>query len=386
MTSQTWFSFRAAADSLTIDITDEIGYFGVSARDFANQLKALPNAKTITLNLDCPGGDCNDGFTIYDALTSSGAEITVNITGLAASMASVIMLAGKTINIAENGRVMIHRVTGGAMGNADEMDAATKLMRQFEDRIVGLYTKRTGKPEEEIRDLMKAQMGTWFFGQEAVDAGFADAVVNTKARNFKASWAPLFTMLPAALFDSAGKDMEKPSNSESLEVVETPAEEAVTEVIETTTTSETPETPVEPATAPEVEAKGILERITAAFTGSEKLKAELAKASALVIDRDNEIAALKAEVQALKPKAEQLTEITAKLAEAEAKAKSVGLAAAEIAAAHGIKPEQLAQLPAPSETDARDIVAEFNAITDPAERGEFYRKNKAELRKKLFNR
>jgi len=234
--------------------------------------------------------------------------------------------------------------------------------------------------------LMKAQMGTWFFGQEAVDAGFADAVVSTKARNFKASWAPLFTMLPAALFDSAGKDMEKPSNSESLEVAETPAEEAVTEVIETTTTSETPETPVEPETAPEVEAKGILERITAAFTGSEKLKAELAKASALVIDRDNEIAALRSEVQALKPKAEQLTEITAKLAEAEAKAKSVGLAAAEIAAAHGIKPEQLAQLPAPSETDARDIVAEFNAITDPAERGEFYRKNKAELRKKLFNR
>jgi ATP-dependent protease ClpP protease subunit len=386
MTSQTWFSFRAAADSLTIDITDEIGYFGVSARDFANQLKALPNAKTITLNLDCPGGDCNDGFTIYDALTSSGAEITVNITGLAASMASVIMLAGKTINIAENGRVMIHRVTGGAMGNADEMDAATKLMRQFEDRIVGLYTKRTGKPEDEIRDLMKAQMGTWFFGQEAVDAGFADAVVNTKARNFKASWAPLFTMLPAALFDSAGKDMATNTiiPAEEIEPIPAAEPEPETQVIEPI--SPTPETPVEPETAPEVEAKGILERITAAFTGSEKLKAELAKASAALIDRESVIAALNAEVQTLKPQAAQLTEITAKLAEAEAKAKSVGLAAAEIAAAHGIKPEQLAQLPAPSETDARDIVAEFNAITDPAERGEFDRKNKAELRKKLFNR
>lgn len=373
MTSQTWFSFRASADSLTIDITDEIGYFGVTARDFANQLKALPNAKTITLNLDCPGGDCNDGFTIYDALVNSGAEITVNITGLAASMASVIMLAGKTINIAENGRVMIHRVTGGAMGNADEMDAATKLMRQFEDRIVGLYVKRTGKDEDEIRDLMKAQMGTWFFGQEAVDAGFADAVVSTKARNFKASWAPLFTMLPAALFDSAGKDMEKPSNSESPEVVETPAEEAVTEVIETPTTSETPEAEVEPQTAPEVEAKGILERITAAFTGSEKLKAELAKASAALIDRESEIAALKAEVQALKPQAEQLATIKAELAEAEAKAKSVGLAAAEIAAAHGLRSEQLAELPAPSqEMDKAKTLTreEFNALS-PAKRSEF---------------
>ena len=291
MTSQTWFSFRASADSLTIDITDEIGYFGVSARDFANQLKALPNAKAITLNLDCPGGDCNDGFTIYDALVNSGAEITVNITGLAASMASVIMLAGKTINIAENGRVMIHRVTGGAMGNADEMDAATKLMRQFEDRIVGLYTKRTGKDEDEIRDLMKAQMGTWFFGQEAVDAGFADAVVSTKARNFKASWAPLFTMLPAALFDSAEKDMANNSITPAEEIEPIPAvePEPETQVIEQTTETLSPkqEAEVEPETAPEAEAKGILERITAAFTGSEKLKAELAKASAALIDRES---------------------------------------------------------------------------------------------------
>jgi ATP-dependent protease ClpP protease subunit len=376
MTSQTWFSFRASADSLTIDITDEIGYFGVSARDFANQLKALPNAKTITLNLDCPGGDCNDGFTIYDALTNSGAEITVNITGLAASMASVIMLAGKTINIAENGRVMIHRVTGGAMGNADEMDAATKLMRQFEDRIVGLYAKRTGKDEDEIRDLMKAQMGTWFFGQEAVDAGFADAVVSTKARNFKASWAPLFTMLPAALFDSAEKDMATNiTPAEEIEPISAVEPEPETQVIEQTTETLSPkqEAEVEPETAPEAEAKGILERITAAFTGSEKLKAELAKASAALVDRESEIAALKAEVQMLKPQAAQLTEITAKLADAEAKAKSVGLAAAEIAAAHGLRSGQLADLPAPSqEMDKAKTLTreEFNALS-PAKRSEF---------------
>lgn len=374
MTSQTWFSFRASADSLIIDITDEIGYFGVTARDFANQLKAIPNAKSITLNLDCPGGDCNDGFTIYDALTNSGAEITVNITGLAASMASVIMLAGKTINIAENGRVMIHRVTGGAMGNADEMDAATKLMRQFEDRIVGLYVKRTGKPEDEIRDMMKAQMGTWFFGQEAVDAGFADAVVKTKARNFKASWAPLFTMLPAALFDSKGNDMENntPPPAEEIEPIPAVEPEAETQVIETPTISE-PEAKVEPETAPEVEAKGLLERIAAAFSGDEKIKAELVTARAAIVDREAEIAALKAEVQKLKPQAEQFATITAKLAEAEAKAKTVGIAAAEIAAAHGLKGEQLAELPAPSEnTSASKEMTreEFNKLS-PAARSEF---------------
>ena len=88
MASPSWFTFRnSSADSLTIDILDEIGMFGVTAKDFANQLRALPQAKAITLNLDCPGGDCNDGFTIYDALVGHGADVTVNITGLAASMA-----------------------------------------------------------------------------------------------------------------------------------------------------------------------------------------------------------------------------------------------------------------------------------------------------------
>jgi ATP-dependent Clp endopeptidase proteolytic subunit ClpP len=201
---RSWFKIQnAGSDSLTIDITDEIGYFGVSAKDFAAQLKAAGTPKSIVLNLDTPGGDCNDGFTIYDALKNSGASITVNITGMAASMGSVIMLAGEKIRIAENGRVMIHRVTGGAVGNADEMDAAAKVIQQFENRIVALYTERTGTPEDEIRDLMKAQMGTWFFGQEAIDAGFADEIIKgTQARAFKNEWAAKFTMLPAALFDT----------------------------------------------------------------------------------------------------------------------------------------------------------------------------------------
>lgn len=201
---RSWFKITASsADSLVIDITDEIGFWGVSAKAFAQQLKAAGKPKSITLNLDCPGGDCNDGFTIFDALKNSGADITVNITGLAASMASVIMLAGNKIRIAENGRVMIHRVTGGAAGNADEVDAAAKVIKQFEDRIVALYVERTGKTEEAVRELMKAQMGTWFFGQQAIDEGFADELISgKKASAFKNEWAHLFTALPSALFDT----------------------------------------------------------------------------------------------------------------------------------------------------------------------------------------
>lgn len=378
MTSQTWFNLRNNAETgtLAIDVTDVIGYFGVSARDFLDRVKGAGSFSSVEININSPGGDVIDGFVMYDGLRALGVPITANVIGTAASMASVVLLAADPDkrNIAENAQVMIHRVTSGAGGNADELEAAAKITKQFEDRIVAVYVERTGNDEEQIREWMKTSQGTWFMGQEAIDAGFASGMIKKKKKPaaFKAEWAPRFTMLPAALFDSGNKDMEKPSNSESTEVVETPAEEAVTEVIETPTTSET-EAKVEPETAPEVEAKGLLERIAAAFSGDNTLKAELQSARAAIVDREAEIAALKAEVQKLKPQAEQFATITAKLAEAEAKAKTVGIAAAEIAAAHGLKGEQLAELPAPSENTSavKEMTREeFNKLS-PAARSEF---------------
>lgn len=202
---KSWFKItNNSARKLTIDILDEIGAWGITAKMFVEALARAGKPTEIIVNIDCPGGDCNDGFTILDALKNSGATITVNIIGMAASMASVIMLAGKTINIAENGRIMIHRVTAGAMGNADDVAAAAVVMKQFEDRIVSLYIARTSKEEAAIRDMMKSAQGTWFFGQDAVDNGFADKVITgTKAKAFNGQWARLFTMLPSALFDSA---------------------------------------------------------------------------------------------------------------------------------------------------------------------------------------
>ena len=248
--------------------------WGVSAKDFAEQLRGVGKIKSLTLNLDSPGGDCNDGLTIYDAIKASGASVTVNVIGLAASMASVIMLAADAgkIRIYENARVMIHRVTGGAFGNSDDLDAATKLVKQFEDRIVSLYVARTGKDEAEIRDMMKAQLGTWFFGQEAVDAGFADSVISgVKAKAFKAQWAGLFTMLPAALF----KGDEK--------AIDTAAQTVITAQMDTPTPAPVVAEPVAPVVTPpvvppapdvtEISAKAAADAITAERARITEIKA-----------------------------------------------------------------------------------------------------------------
>ena len=270
-----WYSITAKSDAeCVIDIFDEIGMWGVSAKDFAEQLRGVGKIKSLTLNLDSPGGDCNDGLTIYDAIKASGASVTVNVIGLAASMASVIMLAADAgkIRIYENARVMIHRVTGGAFGNSDDLDAATKLVKQFEDRIVSLYVARTGKDEAEIRDMMKAQLGTWFFGQEAVDAGFADSVISgVKAKAFKAQWAGLFTMLPAALF----KGDEK--------AIDTAAQTVITAQMDTPTPAPVVAEPVAPVVTPpvvppapdvtEISAKAAADAITAERARITEIKA-----------------------------------------------------------------------------------------------------------------
>lgn len=201
---KSWFKITALAASNTveIDLTDEIGAYGITTQTFLDALRPH-QGKDLTINVDCPGGSCEDGLSIYDAIGQFTGRITMNIIGTAASMASVIILAAEDRTIAENGRIMIHRVSAGIRGNPDQLQAATDLARQFEERIIGIYKAKLSLTEEDIRDKMKTEIGTWFFGEEAVKAGFATrSKTKTKARAFKAEWSPLFTMLPAALFDT----------------------------------------------------------------------------------------------------------------------------------------------------------------------------------------
>lgn len=204
--SKQWFKITASsAVTAEIYVLDEIGSFGVSAEAFITALRELKTKgiQNIKINIDSPGGDCEAGFSIYDMMREFEGEITANVIGTAASMASVILLAADKRTIAANGRIMIHRPTAGIKGNPDDLAAGARIAAQFEERIVALYVERTGMTDAKIRDLMKSRLGTWFFGKEAVEAGFVDSVNEAApARAFKNEWAHLFTVLPSALFDT----------------------------------------------------------------------------------------------------------------------------------------------------------------------------------------
>jgi ATP-dependent Clp protease protease subunit len=176
------------------------GWFdGVTAEDFAKEVAGL-DVDSITVQLNSGGGVVFDGVAIYNALAQHKAKVVVNITGIASSIASVIAMAGDEIRIAEGAHVMIHKPWSFAIGDAEDMRKEAEVLDKLESGIIDIYEARTGKDRKQLEDWVAAE--TWFKGQEAVDAGFADEMVPAKKKEKKAAKSNLFN-----LFRNAPKDI-----------------------------------------------------------------------------------------------------------------------------------------------------------------------------------
>ena len=378
--SRTWFTIRNAADApaAEISIHDEIGAWGVSAKDFLSQLKGIPASRPLTLSLHSPGGEVFDGLAIYHALKARG-NVNVRIEGLAASMASVIAMAGQHIEMPRNAYLMIHNPSGFAMGDSSDMRQLADLLDKLKGSLIAAYRDRTQKSDEDLIAMMDAE--TWLTGEEAVAHGFADAVTDVVALSASAFKGTRLTASlahpPAALFDSRASDMaDNITPAAEIEPVDPPAPESpAVEPPAPAAEPETPAAPVEP-TAPE--AKGFFDRILATLSGDAAIKAELVTVRAALATREGEVATLTTQLTAATAKAAQFDALVAKVTQLEAEAKTTGQAAAEIAASHGLKPEQLAALPPPGEA-VGSLLDQFEAITDPAARQAFYNKHKSAL-------
>lgn len=171
-----WYRIRNQVDGpTTVSIYDEIGYFGVTARDFLADLEDVKG--DLDLHLNTPGGEVFDGLTIYNALSQRSGRVRVSIDGLAASIGSVIAMAASPgeLSIAKRAQLMIHDGFTMAVGNAADMRKLADQLDEQSDNIAGIYSDRTGQPAEFWRNQMREE--TWYVGQKAVDAGLADRVV-----------------------------------------------------------------------------------------------------------------------------------------------------------------------------------------------------------------
>ncbi|MGB4107759.1 MAG: head maturation protease, ClpP-related [Alphaproteobacteria bacterium] len=144
---------------------------GIDSKTFKKTLDSI-TAKTINLKINSPGGFVFDGIAMYNDLVAHPAKINVTITGLAASAASFLAMAGDTITMAKNSFMMIHEAWSCACGNKNDMREVADFLEKIDEAIVDTYKDRTNLPNAQIREMMKVE--TWMTAEEAINLGFAD--------------------------------------------------------------------------------------------------------------------------------------------------------------------------------------------------------------------
>lgn len=152
----------------------------VSATDFDKMLKDAKSkgVKKLNIRINSPGGDVNQAIAMRTMLMNSGMEsIQISIEGMCASAATLIScLPGSSVSMSEGSEFMIHNPKSGAWGEAKDLEASAKRMRNTERECASIYARKSGKSEDEIRAWMNAE--TWMTAKEAKENGFVDTVLD----------------------------------------------------------------------------------------------------------------------------------------------------------------------------------------------------------------
>ena len=170
---------KAGDDSeASISIYDSIGEncegTGITSKRISAALRSI-GAKDVVVNINSPGGDFFEGMAIYNLLREHQGKVTVRVLGVAASVASVIAMAGDEILIGDGAFFMIHNAWAVAVGNRHDMMDSAKLLEPFDAAMAALYAHQTGMSTTEAAAMMDQE--TWIGAQQAVDDGFATGLL-----------------------------------------------------------------------------------------------------------------------------------------------------------------------------------------------------------------
>ncbi|WP_299576658.1 head maturation protease, ClpP-related [uncultured Sunxiuqinia sp.] len=171
------------SDSVDILIYGVIGdsWFeeSVTARQFVADLKALEkDYSRINIRINSPGGSVFDGLPIFNAISNSTADIHTYNDGLCASMAAVILLAGKVVHSADNALMMLHSPISGVYGNAGDFEQVLEMLGKVQDSLITCITSRnTSKTAEEIEAAYFDHKDHWLTADEALEELFIDEIV-----------------------------------------------------------------------------------------------------------------------------------------------------------------------------------------------------------------
>jgi ATP-dependent Clp endopeptidase proteolytic subunit ClpP len=209
-----WLYYAPAAsagETATIQIFDQIGedWFGgngLSGKQFSDVLAEVGNGPLL-VEINSPGGNVWDGLSIYNQLRGRKAPVTTRVVGIAASIASIIALAGDRVEMADAALMMIHDPSGMASGTSEDMRKMADALDQHAEVLVGVYAKKTGRSPESIRAAMKSE--TWFTTAEAIQFGLVDKPIKQLA--MAAKWHPraVSPKAPQSVRDSINKGIQQ---------------------------------------------------------------------------------------------------------------------------------------------------------------------------------
>ena len=141
----------------------------------------------ITVWINSPGGDVFAAAQIYNMLMDYKGNVKVRIDGIAASAATMIAMAGSTVEMSPVGMFMIHNPGTVAIGNTKEMQAAIRMLDEVKENIINAYELKTSLPRQQLSDLMDAE--SWMNAKKAVELGFADKILFANENEEKANAA-----------------------------------------------------------------------------------------------------------------------------------------------------------------------------------------------------
>lgn len=151
----------------------------VTALSIVQQLQALPAGTTqINVRINSYGGSVSDGIAIYNALKRNAARKVVTVDGVAMSSASLIAMVGDEVNMPATSLLMIHAPWGLAQGNAQDMRVMADVLDTYADAMANAYAAKSGKPKADMLALLDDGLDHYYTGEQAVAAGFADALVD----------------------------------------------------------------------------------------------------------------------------------------------------------------------------------------------------------------
>jgi len=153
----------------------------VTPKAFKAELTAGEGDLVIWLN--SPGGDCIAASQIYTMLMDYKGKVTVKIDGIAASAASVIAMAGTTVQIAPTALMMVHNPLTVAIGDSEEMQKAIAMLSEVKESIINAYEIKTGQSRAKLSHLMDAE--TWLNAKKAIELGFADGILEDEKKRLQ---------------------------------------------------------------------------------------------------------------------------------------------------------------------------------------------------------